>query len=56
LKPGGIVVYENGSSPGNAVLRAFLGFQIVRFEDVETLADWNREEKQRVQKMIARIP
>ncbi len=56
LKPGGTVVYENGSSPDNAVLRAFLGFQIVRFEDVEAIADWNREEKHRVQRMIARIP
>ena len=56
LKPGGMVVYENGSSPDNAVLRAFLGFQIVRFEDVEAIADWNREEKHRVQRMIARIP
>jgi 2-polyprenyl-3-methyl-5-hydroxy-6-metoxy-1,4-benzoquinol methylase len=56
LKLGGMVVYENGSSPDNAVLRAFLGFQIVRFEDVEAIADWNREEKHRVQRMIARIP
>jgi 2-polyprenyl-3-methyl-5-hydroxy-6-metoxy-1,4-benzoquinol methylase len=56
LKPEGIVVYENGSSPDNGVLRAFLGFRIVRFEDVEALADWNREEKHRIQKMIARVP
>jgi 2-polyprenyl-3-methyl-5-hydroxy-6-metoxy-1,4-benzoquinol methylase len=56
LKPGGMVVYENGWSAGNAVLRAFLGFQIVRFEDVEAIADWNREEKHRVQRMIARVP
>ena len=56
LKPGGIVVYENGASPDNGVLQAFLRFQIVRFEDVEALSDWNRTEKHRVQKMIARIP
>jgi 2-polyprenyl-3-methyl-5-hydroxy-6-metoxy-1,4-benzoquinol methylase len=56
LRPGGVVVYENGSSPDNGVLQAFLGFQIVRFEDVEALSDWNREEKHRVQKMIARVP
>jgi 2-polyprenyl-3-methyl-5-hydroxy-6-metoxy-1,4-benzoquinol methylase len=56
LKPDGMVVYENGSSPDNGVLRAFLGFRIVRFEDVEALADWNREEKHRIQKMIARVP
>jgi 2-polyprenyl-3-methyl-5-hydroxy-6-metoxy-1,4-benzoquinol methylase len=56
LKPGGIVVYENGASPDNGVLQAFLGFQIVRFEDVEAISDWNRTEKHRVQKMIARLP
>jgi predicted O-methyltransferase YrrM len=56
LRPGGIVVYENGSSPDNGVLRAFLGFQIMRFEDVDAIADWNRDEKHRVQKMIARVP
>jgi 2-polyprenyl-3-methyl-5-hydroxy-6-metoxy-1,4-benzoquinol methylase len=56
LKPGGMVVYENGSSTDNALLQAFLRFQIVRFEDVETFSDWNREEKHRIQKMIARIP
>ena len=56
LKPEGMLVYENGSSPDNGVLRAFLGFRIVRFEDVEALADWNREEKHRIQKMIARVP
>jgi len=53
LKPGGIVVYENGSSPGNEVLKAFLGFRILRFEDVEAIADWNREEKHPIQRMIA---
>jgi 2-polyprenyl-3-methyl-5-hydroxy-6-metoxy-1,4-benzoquinol methylase len=53
LKPGGIVVYENGSSPGNEVLKAFLGFRIVRFEDVEAIADWNREKKYPIQRMIA---
>lgn len=53
LQPGGIVVYENGASPGNEVLRAFLGFRIVRFEDVEAIADWNREQKHRVQRLIA---
>jgi|SRR5580704_9331088 2-polyprenyl-3-methyl-5-hydroxy-6-metoxy-1,4-benzoquinol methylase len=53
LKPGGMVVYENGSSPDNALLEAFLGFRIARFEDVEAIADWNREEKHRVQRLIA---
>jgi predicted O-methyltransferase YrrM len=56
LRPGGIVVYENGSSPGNEVLKAFLGFRIVRFENVEAVADWNREEKHLVQRLIAEKP
>jgi SAM-dependent methyltransferase len=53
LRPGGIVVYENGADEGNAVLRAFLGWQIVRFEDVEATSDWNPENKGRVQRLIA---
>lgn len=53
LKPGGIVVYENSASPGNAALQAFQSYRIVRFEDVETISDWNREEKHRVQRLIA---
>jgi len=32
LKPGGMVVYENGANENNSVLRAFLGFRIIRFE------------------------
>ncbi len=53
LRPGGIVVYENGADTGNAVLRAFLGFQIVRFEDVETSPEWNPDHHIRVQRLIA---
>lgn len=53
LKPGGIVVYENGADAGNAVLRAFLGFRILRFEDIETASEWNRQGKNRVQRLIA---
>jgi 2-polyprenyl-3-methyl-5-hydroxy-6-metoxy-1,4-benzoquinol methylase len=53
LKAGGMLVYENSSSPNNAMLRAFLGFRIVRFEDVEAVSDWNREQKHLVQRMIA---
>ena len=36
LKPGGIVVYENGADESNSVLRAFPGYQIIRFEDIQT--------------------
>lgn len=53
LRPGGIVVYENGADTGNAVLRAFLGFQIIRFEDVETNPEWNPQHRIRIQRLIA---
>jgi len=53
LKPGGIVVYENGADERNDVLRAFLDFQIVRFEDIEATSDWNPENKARLQRLIA---
>ena len=36
LKSGGIVVYENGAEESNSVLRVFLGYQIIRFEDIQT--------------------
>ena len=39
LRHGGIVVYENGADEKNEVLRAFLDFQILRFEDVESTPD-----------------
>jgi len=54
LKPGGILVYENGAAENNAVLRAFLGFRILRFEDVEAIPDWNPTNKIRVQRLIAK--
>src|SRR5437016_9209374 len=53
LRPGGIVVYENGADESNAVLRGFLGFQIIRFEDIQATSDWNPENKGRVQRLIA---
>lgn len=53
LKPGGAVVYENGSTGNNSVLRAFLGYQILWFEDVLTTPDWNPQEKIRVQRLLA---
>jgi 2-polyprenyl-3-methyl-5-hydroxy-6-metoxy-1,4-benzoquinol methylase len=56
LKPGGIVVYENGADTGNQVLRAFLGFRIIRFEDVETTAEWNPDRKTHLQRLIAQRP
>jgi len=54
LKAGGLLVYENGADENNSVLRAFLGYQIIRFEDVETTPEWNPESKTRIQRLIAR--
>lgn len=56
LKPGGIVVYENGADENNAVLKAFLKYQILRFNDVQTHPEWNPDRLVRVQQMIARKP
>jgi 2-polyprenyl-3-methyl-5-hydroxy-6-metoxy-1,4-benzoquinol methylase len=53
LKPGGMVVYENGADESNALLKAFLRFQIVRFEDIETNPEWNPQNHIRVQRLIA---
>ncbi len=50
---GGIVVYENGADISNSVLKAFLGYQIIRFEDVLTTPEWNPESNIRVQRLIA---
>src|SRR3982074_2667304 len=41
LKPGGILVYENNNAGDrNELLRAFLGYRILRFEDVDAHTDW----------------
>jgi len=54
LRPGGIVVYENGADANNSVLRAFLGYQIIQFEDIQTIPEWNPETNRiRVQRLIA---
>ena len=53
LKPGGILVYENGADANNSVLSPFLKFQIIRFEDIQTTPEWNPERKTRIQRLIA---
>jgi predicted O-methyltransferase YrrM len=53
LKPGGILVYENAAFEGNKLLRAFLKYHIVRFEDVEAIPDWNPAQKMRIERLIA---
>ncbi len=45
LKPGGLVLFEaahDGSGPPNSLLRAFLGFRILRYEDVKTKPEWDQ--------------
>jgi 2-polyprenyl-3-methyl-5-hydroxy-6-metoxy-1,4-benzoquinol methylase len=54
LKPGGIVVYENGADERNSVLRAFLAYQVIRFEDIQATPEWNPDNRIRVQRLIAR--
>lgn len=53
LKLGGILVYENGADTRNQVLRSFLAFRIVRFEDVEDVPDWHADRRIRVQRLAA---
>ena len=54
LRPGGMFVYENNNvGAQNELLRSFLGFRIVRFEDVDTESDWHPTRKQRVERLIA---
>jgi SAM-dependent methyltransferase len=53
LKPGGIVVYENGADSDNRVLKAFMRFRVLRWEDVMDSGDWNRNNKTRIQRLIA---
>ncbi len=54
LRPGGIVVYENGADESTSLLSAFLGYQILRFEDIQTTPEWNPDHRTRVQQLIAR--
>jgi 2-polyprenyl-3-methyl-5-hydroxy-6-metoxy-1,4-benzoquinol methylase len=53
LRPAGIVVYENGADESNSVLRAFLRYEIIRFEDIRTTPEWNPDNRIRVQRLIA---
>src|SRR5262249_15254797 len=53
LRPDGLVVYENGANETNEVLKAFLDYRIVRFENVAARSDWNPETKTRLERLIA---
>ena len=56
LAPGGLFVYENGSDRQNQLLRLFLPFRILRFEDVDAVPDWNPGEKIRLERLVAEKP
>ncbi len=54
LKPQGIFVYENNNAgERNELLRQFLSFRIIRFEDVDAYSDWHPDKKQEVERLIA---
>lgn len=56
LAPGGIFVYENGSDRHNELLKLFLPFRILRFEDGDAYPDWNPAEKIRLERLVAERP
>jgi SAM-dependent methyltransferase len=56
LAHGGIFVYENGSDRHNQLLKMFLPFRILRFEDVDAFPDWNPAEKIRIERLVAEKP
>jgi 2-polyprenyl-3-methyl-5-hydroxy-6-metoxy-1,4-benzoquinol methylase len=57
LKPRGILVYENNNvGERNELLRAFLRFRILRFEDVDAYADWHPQKKQQVERLVSERP
>ena len=53
LRPGSVLVYENGATDDNQVLQAFTNFRILRFEDALDYADWNPNEKMRIHRLVA---
>ena len=56
LAPGGIFVYENGSDRDNQLLKLFLPFRILRFEDADGFPDWNPTAKIRIERLVAEKP
>jgi len=57
LKRGGILVYENNNvGERNELLRLFLGFRILRFEDADAHTDWHPEKQQQVERLICERP
>ncbi len=56
LAPGGLFVYENGSDRDNALLKLFLGFRIVEYQDADAFPDWNPGQKIRLERLVAEKP
>jgi 2-polyprenyl-3-methyl-5-hydroxy-6-metoxy-1,4-benzoquinol methylase len=56
LAPGGLFIYENGSDRDNQLVKRFLAFRIVRYEDVDAFPDWNPGEKIRLERLVAEKP
>jgi len=57
LRPQGIFVYENNNvGKPNELLRYFLAWRILRFEDLDTSSDWHPDRTQRVERLVAERP
>jgi SAM-dependent methyltransferase len=56
LKPGGLVVYEDGADDDHTILDAFHQFRIRFFEDVKDRGDWNPQVVNRHQRLVAEKP
>ena len=54
LRPNGIFVYENNNAgKQNELLKYFLAWRILHFEDVDTSSDWHPESTLRVERLVA---
>ena len=57
LRPNGIFVYENNNAgKQNELLKYFLAWRILHFEDVDTSSDWHPERTLRVERLVAEKP
>jgi len=57
LRPNGLFVYENNNVGNqNELLKYFLAWRILRFEDLDTTSDWHPERTLRVERLVAEKP
>ncbi|MGD0129021.1 MAG: hypothetical protein ABSF46_27130 [Terriglobia bacterium] len=57
LRPNGLFVYENNNVGNqNEMLKYFLAWRILCFEDLDTRSDWHPERTQRVERLVAERP